>query len=643
MKNPKLVKPKKQKMVLPDEQVVAPERMSTRQQWRACFMDYIGHMTISSKELDSEHPQPLGDILYGAQYRFLDEICEGLDRGVHHFVCLKARQLGISTISLAVDVFWLSIHDRMQGALITDTEANRDKFRILLEQYIESLPRGLRVGIRAHNRNNLVLNNGSVLDYLVAGTRKVNSSLGRSRALNFVHATEMSSWGSEEGIASLMASLAQKHPHRLYIFESTARGFNLFHDMWASAIRDNMTQKAFFIGWWSKEDYAFKRGSAEFDHYWTGTYDDAEIEMIEQVKQLYGFQISEEQIAWHRFFRTVKITDDDLMRQEYPSTAEEAFVMSGHSFFPIQRVAADLKFIKEMDGGPVKAYDYSLGETFIATQLFPVNAAKDADLRIYEEPHPNGVYTMGVDVAYGRSDDKDNHSIQVLRCFGDKAVQVAEYCENDCESYKVAWIMCHLAGAYRNIWINFEVNGPGIAVKDELRHLKQLLMSGAFTNMPNALDQDVFSAVKWYLYHRPDSLAAGYAYGWKTTQDNKLLILNQMRDAYCLRQLRVRSIPLLDEMGRIVQTGSEIRGEGLSKDDRVFACALAVKAWIEWVRGPLIASNQNYDNVMEADRLAAEQPSSTMIGRVVSQFFEEAETRRDRIAEAAAWQGVELD
>ena len=139
--------------------------------WMELFLDFIGYMTISSKELDSAKPVPLLDVLYTAQYRFLEEVAEGLDRDIHDFKILKSRQLGISTISLALDVFWASVHDKLQGALITDTDANRDKFRILLEQYIESLPRGLRVGIKTHNRNNLVLMNGSVIDYLVAGTR----------------------------------------------------------------------------------------------------------------------------------------------------------------------------------------------------------------------------------------------------------------------------------------------------------------------------------------------------------------------------------------------------------------------------------------------------------------------------------------
>src|SRR5947209_564385 len=98
--------------------------------WMECFLDFIGSMSISSKELDSAKPVPLLDVLYTAQYRFLEEIAAGLDAGIHDFKCLKSRQLGVSTISLALDVFWASVHDRLQGALITDTDGNHDKFRI---------------------------------------------------------------------------------------------------------------------------------------------------------------------------------------------------------------------------------------------------------------------------------------------------------------------------------------------------------------------------------------------------------------------------------------------------------------------------------------------------------------------------------
>lgn len=603
------------------------------------FLDFIGHMTISSKELDSAKPVPLLDVLYTAQYRFLEEVADGLDNGIHDFKCLKSRQLGVSTISLAIDVFWASVHDKLQGALITDTDGNRDKFRILIHQYIESLPRGLRVGIKQHNRNNLVLMNGSVIDYLVAGTRGKKGALGTSRALNFVHATEISNWGSTDAdIANLQASLAEKHPHRLYLWESTARGYgNQWYDMCQSAKDDDEVQRLFFLGWFLKEDYAFAKNSPEFARWWDGKMTPEEEEAAKEVWTESRWKITPEQWAWHRYNRTMKILDSDLMSQNYPTTAHEAFIMTGRSFFPLKRISEDIRFLKEVEA-PLKAYRYHLGENFLATEIEPLDSTKDADLRVWEEPNPNATYVMGVDPAYGRNDYKDRHAIVVYRCFADKLVQVAEYATDIPETYQVTWVMAHLAGAYKNVWINLEVSGPGFAIMQELRHLRQLLDMGYLRGAASSMDlADVFSSVKWYLYHRPDSMGAGYVYNWKTNTDNKLKILNQMRDNYVLRMLRIRSIPLLEEMERIVQDGSEIQAEGRAKDDRAFATALAVTAWIDWVRGGMINTGQTYDKVLEEEKIALEAPQASMIGRVVSDFFRRAEQERHDAEDAEAW------
>jgi len=612
-----------------------------KSRWLRPFLEFIGYMTILSKEIDNtDRATPLLDVLYGAQYRFLNNIATGLDEGIHSFTCLKARQLGISTISLAIDVFWLTMHDGLQGALITDEESNKEKFRVLIKHYIASLPKGLRPKIVHDNRYLLSFANGSTLDLLVAGQKKSKVTLGQSRALNFVHATEVGSWGSEEGVASLIASLAQKHPHRLYIFESTAHGLNLFHNLWKQA-QDDVTQKAFFIGWWSKEDYAFDTDSALFKEYWDGKLDDQERDACIQVAERYGHEVTPNQIAWHRWMRTAKITDDDLMAQNYPWTEDEAFIMTGRSFFPLRRITSDIKFIED-SRAPLKAYQYQMGENFLATQMEPVESTLDADLRVWEEPSRTGAYVMGVDPAYGRSDDTDGHCIELYRCYADKLVQVAEYYTPRPETYQVAWVMCHLAGTYRNVWINLEVTGPGFAVMSELRHLKQLLNSGFFNTSDSAINPDIFQSVKWYLYHKPDSLGAGYVYNWKTNADNKLLIMNQLRDSYNLSQLRVRSIPLLEEMQHTVQDGGNIEAYGRNHDDRVFASALATKAWVDWVRGNMIEGNYTYERVTEGERLMLERvegDGANMVNYCVSEFFKQIEERREAIRDANAWAG----
>src|SRR5229473_2490731 len=78
---------------------------ATRQNWLREFTDFCALLRIDSKDImpaEGESGVPLN--LYGAQERYLTELCRGLDDGIRFFVCLKARQLGISTVSLAIDL-----------------------------------------------------------------------------------------------------------------------------------------------------------------------------------------------------------------------------------------------------------------------------------------------------------------------------------------------------------------------------------------------------------------------------------------------------------------------------------------------------------------------------------------------------------
>lgn len=609
------------------------------QSWLPLFLDFLNNLSVDSKETGIT---PLRSSLYDAQIMFLEEVCEGLDRGVKHFVCLKARQLGISTVSLAMDLFWLSVHPGLQGGLVTDTEGNRDKFRIILERYIESLPRSLRVPITKHNRANLVLANGSVLDYLVAGVKRGSKGLGRSRALNFLHATECSSYGDAEGVASLMAALAEEHPDRLYIFESTALGYNLFYDMCESAKEDPETQKMIFIGWWAKNIYRIdsKAKPDLFAKYWDGVVTEEEQKKIETVRELYDVEITPEQLAWYRWKKRTRMSGESMMEQEYPWTADEAFVLSGQSFFPQVRIAIDIKSIKH-DKPKFMAYRYHMGESFDATEIEQVYKSVEADLRVWEEPVFGARYVIGCDPAYGRNDFKDRSAIEVYRCYADRMVQVAEYASSIPETYQISWVLAHIAGQYRDCRINLEVQGPGKAIMQEFRHLRQLLSLGQL-KLGDGADGDkgmknLFGAVTWYLYHRPDSMGAGYVYNWQTTMDSKITIMNQLRDGYSLRQIQMYSLPLLEELQRVVQDGATIEAEGRGKDDRVFATALANKAWIEWVRPGMITNGLTYDRVSADEKMARERPQATLVGNVVNSFFAQAERTRKAAELEAKW------
>ena len=99
------------------------------------FYKFCSQLRIESKE---KGLVPL-DPLLGTQTYVMDEIAKGLEDGVHFFVILKGRQLGITTISLALDLYWHFLHQGLQGTLTTDTEENRDMFRSTLAMYMDGL------------------------------------------------------------------------------------------------------------------------------------------------------------------------------------------------------------------------------------------------------------------------------------------------------------------------------------------------------------------------------------------------------------------------------------------------------------------------------------------------------------------------
>ena len=268
-------------------------------------------------------------------------------------------------------------------------------FRSTLAMYMDGLPKEYRIPILAHNRNQLSLKNRSRIFYQVAGLR-AKGSLGRGKAITYLHGTETSSWGDEEGLASLLASLAENNPMRMYLFESTARGFNMFHDMYTTAKRAK-TQRAIFCGWWRNQFYQADPSSDIYKVYWDGKLSPEEKEWTKEIKKLYNFEINSRQMAWWRWKLHEGIKDDGLMYQEFPPTEDYAFVMTGTSFFSTNRCTEAAKVAKAKQPD---FYRFSMGANFEDTMLLK-STERMATLSIWEEPVDTAYYVIGADPAYG--------------------------------------------------------------------------------------------------------------------------------------------------------------------------------------------------------------------------------------------------
>lgn len=601
--------------------------------WLPLFQAFINELRIQSKEVSAgdgcdERGAKLN--LWGSQRMYLEEICKGMDEGVREFLCLKSRQLGVTTVSLAIDLFWLATHPRMIGALVVDNDKNAANFRSILMMYHQSLPSefiGTSFQLVKSNSTYMEFSNGSRLDFLVAGSRK--KTWGEGRAYTLVHSTETSKYGTPEGIASFRECFAEVNPDRLIMWESTAFGMNHWRDMYEAAENDGFTKRAFFIGWWSKEPNSLHRSDNRFKVFGQEPVNAEEREKIKLVRQRHGIEISPEQLAWRRWRDADTSVSKADLDQNQPWLSEEAFVQSGYSFFQVRLLTRILDAIYDPNNGiAYTPYRFYLGNVFHDSRMDLIEpreierqGSDIVELRVWEQPVDGATYVIGCDPAFGRNDWKDRHAVQVFRCFADKMVQVAEYADNRVETYQAAWVLAYLAGAYKDVIINIELTGPGRAVFRELDDKRTEYRSEYHAKRVEERGWDNFlGSARYYLYSRPDSLGAGYAYHTEMTYSIKSRVLNQFRDALMTNALVLRSAPLINEMMSVVQDGSEISAPGQMKDDRVFASVLACMAWKDWVQAGMIQNGQTYENVVIAEQSEPTKAHS-MVRHIVHNFW----------------------
>jgi LAGLIDADG-like domain len=488
------------------------------------FMDFIPRPKVQTKDEGLVHLK-----LYDAQRYFFDEVFDGLRHDVHNFVCAKGRQLGITTGCQLFDVFYAGAIPNIQGVIVFDSDGNKEKFRTLITGVIDTLPEthALPISKGGNNRRGLVFQNGNMLDYLVAGTKKGSGNLGRSRAYNYGHLSECAYYGDEEAVETFINTLSQIYEYRCYFWESTGNGWNLFSQMWEDAVSDTISQKAIFVTWWRKRTYSYAKGTPLFNRYGWSNLSVDEREAQSDVLKQFGQKITLEQWAWYRHQADPRAVADadpsgdtkrELVGQEHPHTPDMCFRSSGSPFIPGALITPAMARAQKV---AFKGYRYYLGDDISTIRLEKVKLVNQAHLRVWQEPSPIGVYIVGADPAYGLSDQGDGFAIQVVRCYADKMVQVAEFCDRNIQPYQFAWILLHLCGMYGDCRYILELNGPGEAVWTELKNLKRRVEDGTLSpptagfgvapteDAAEMEARQTYSRVRQYLFRRSDSLGGG--------------------------------------------------------------------------------------------------------------------------------------
>lgn len=629
-----------------------------REAFEEAFYAFLSKCYINSKD---EGRVCLGDNLYDGQIRFLDTVFDGLENDIHKFYCLKARQLGLTTIARALSIFYLGMNGGLKGALVFDTAPHKESARKELVTMIKNLPATLRFpaiqGTGTGNRDSLSLINDSTMLFMSAGVRKSASSgtLGRSEGLTMSHASEVCSYDNVEGMQSFEQSLSELHPDRLYLYESTARGFNLWYEMWKEAKEDTNHCATLFLGWWSKPSQSISKDDRDFQLYGTTPPTALELERIKKVKALYNHAITVEQIAWIRrkCDPTAKAEgeaepdfepEDNVMLQEQAWTEDEAFQQTGSVFFGAKQLT-DLT--KKFVDRPKNVYFYEAGQEFFDMRVYPSSSSKMTQLKVWEEPENESTYVIAVDPAYGENEHNCRSAIQVFKCYADGLDQVAEYAWPLITTQQLAWVLASLMGwyGYGNNEVRYilELNGPGGAVFNELRSLRSKIDSGyRYKEFDERNLRDVFRNVKTYIYTRPDSMGAGANYHLVTNTRLKIIMLERLRDSVASGSAHIRSQALVEEMKTIAREGDSIGAPSGMKDDRVLAAAFAVHCWEEKARRQLLMRKATREAEVARKQLSIINQVALFQRNQLQAFFDTKRVSRQadwRYNTRMAWRG----
>jgi hypothetical protein len=192
-----------------------------------------------------------------------------------------------------------------------------------------------------------------------------------------------------------------------------------------------------------------------------------------------------------------------------------------------------------------------------------------------------------------------------------------------------------------NCIVNIDLNGPGRVVMMEWDNIRAQLNTEMYEKVVRHKDwQAAMHNARWYIYSRPDTMGKGFAYNFDSSAKQKQELMHGMRGAHITDQLIIRSVPLLKEMLIVVADGNVIgapeSSSEASKDDRVYAAALSIRAWSNWRQPEMLAQGLNFATVTDEESGKASR-ESVMMNQIVRRFLLNAEEKAQLPPEVPYW------
>ena len=275
---------------------------------------------------------PLG---LNAAQRKLEAACARCleETGRVRLVVPKYRQGGVSTGTSARFVRDTQLRGGVRVQIVTHRQDATKNLAEMMWRFYDHLPADGRQATVKRNDTMAVFGNESSYTLQTAGSAAAPGATGRSRTATRVHASEFAFWvGAGDRIAGLGQTLADE-PGTECIAESTCQGTaNPYYTLWRLAQSRSTDWRGLFLPWF--DEPAYRR---EPPPGWRPSrVKESDLAPSEHdYGDMHG--LSWAQVYWRKLkIAELSLGASDgylLWAQEYPATAEEAFVTSGDTAF----------------------------------------------------------------------------------------------------------------------------------------------------------------------------------------------------------------------------------------------------------------------------------------------------------------------
>lgn len=354
-------------------------------------------------------------------------------------IILKARQQGISTYC-AGRVFWKSYFSpHARSVVMAHDSATSDALFNMSKNLIKNMSGELAPREEKSNAKEIIISSPAMDGDAVASYRLYTAGspeAGRGTTPTIAHLSEVAFWQHDEKIlAGLFQGISQAAGTEV-ILESTANGAQgEFYRLWKGAVAGENEYIPIFLPWFLTPEY--RREAPE----------GMELTMEEEKLQE-KFDLTLDQLYWRR----LKIAEGGKLKfqQEYPATADEAFIVSGSNVFNVERLDALIPrpHLRRSEWDP-------------ASKMLDEN--REGNLYIYDYPAWEEPYVIGADVSLGVGQD---YSAAVV--MNNKYEIVAHYRNNRIDPSLWGELLFYLGRYYNNAFLAVESNSMGIATLQKL-------------------------------------------------------------------------------------------------------------------------------------------------------------------------------